>query len=69
MFGQTGIFEILEIGTNLRHLVHEAADNETLTRCARSDGMHGLLESAIQKLGNMEVPLSEVVRVLGLGEA
>lgn len=69
MFGQTGIFEILEVGPNLRHLIHEAANNETLTRCARSDGMQSLLESAIQKLGNMEVPLSEVIRVLGLGEA
>lgn len=69
MFGQTGIFEILEIRPNIRHLVHEAADNEALTRCARSDGMHTLLESGIQKLGSNEVPLSEVVRVLGLGEA
>lgn len=69
MFGQTGIFEILEIGANIRHLVHDAADSETLKRCARSDGLRDLLESAIQKLAAQEIPFSEVVRVLGLGEA
>ena len=40
---------------------------EKLTRAARSDGMHTLLESALKKLGSQEIPLGEVVRVLGLG--
>lgn len=69
MFGQTGIFEILEVNANMRHLIHDNADADTLTLCAKSDGMKTLLESAIRKLGAKEVALQEVVRVLGLGEA
>ena len=67
MYGQTGIFEVMEVSPTLRHMIHDAADSEKLTRAARSDGMHTLLESALKKLGSQEIPLGEVVRVLGLG--
>lgn len=67
MYGQTGIFEVMEVSPTLRHMIHDAADSEKLTRAARSDGMRTLLESALKKLGSQEIPLGEVVRVLGLG--
>ena len=68
MFGQTGIFEILEVNQTMRKLIHDAADTEKLMRSARSDGMNTLLESALKKLGACEIPISEVIRVLGMGE-
>ena len=68
MFGQTGIFEMFEVTQTIRQLIHDAADGEKLTRAARSDGMHSLLESGIKKLAAQEIPISEVIRVLGLGE-
>jgi general secretion pathway protein E len=68
MHGQTGIFEVLEIGPTMRRLIHDAADSERLMRTARSDGMNTLLESALHKLGNGEIPIGEVIRVLGMAE-
>ncbi|MBO4350298.1 MAG: type II/IV secretion system protein [Proteobacteria bacterium] len=68
MYGQIGVFEVLEVNQTMRHLIHDAADAERLKRTARSDGMNTLLESALKKLGNREIPYGEVVRVLGLGE-
>ena len=68
MLGQTGIFEVLEINNTIRQMIHDAADAEALGREARSDGMHTLLESAIKKLGGNEIPIGEVIRVLGLSE-
>ncbi len=68
MLGQTGIFEVLEINNTIRQMIHDAADADALGREARSDGMHTLLESALKKLGGNEIPIAEVIRVLGLSE-
>lgn len=68
MFGQTGIFEVLEVTPTMRRLIHDAADSDVLMRSARSDGMNTLLESALKKLGSGEIPYSEIIRVLGLAE-
>ena len=68
MYGQIGVFEVLEVNKTMRRLIHDAADAERLKRTACSDGMNTLLESALKKLGNREIPYGEVVRVLGLGE-
>ena len=65
MFGRTGIFEVFEVNASLRHLVHDAVDADRLMRAARSDGMNTLRESAIRKLGEGIIPVSEVIRVLG----
>lgn len=68
MFSRTGIFEVLEITPTMRSLIHDAANSEKLMRAARSDGMNTLLESALHKLGKEEIPISEVIRVLGIGD-
>ena len=67
MYGQTGIFEVLEITPTIRQLIHDAAETDKLTRAARSDGMRSLLESGIKKLASQQIPICEVIRVLGLG--
>ena len=68
MYGRIGIFEVLEVNQTMRRLIHDSANSEILMRTARSDGMNTLLESALKKLGAGEIPYSEIVRVLGLGE-
>ena len=68
MYGQTGIFEVLEVNGTIRQLIHDSADSEALMREAKSEGMRTLLESALKKLGGNEIPISEVIRVLGLSE-
>lgn len=67
MLGQTGIFEILEVGGNIRQLIHDGANAEKLKRSALSDGMHPLFESALKKLGAHQISIGEVIRVLGIG--
>ncbi len=68
MFGQIGIFEVLEVNQTMRRLIHDAANTEQLKRAACSDGMNTLLESAIRKLAHGDIPIGEVTRVLGIGE-
>ncbi len=65
-YGRTGIYEVFEVTPAMRRLIHESAGSERLMKAARSDGMRTLHESALAKLGGGEIPVSEVVRVLGL---
>ncbi len=67
-YGQTGIFEVFEINASIRQLIHNSTPSERLMKVARADGMLTLHESALAKLGAGEIPVSEVIRVLGLGE-
>ena len=66
MYGRTGIYEVFEVTPTIRRLIHESAGSERLTKAARSEGMNTLHESALAKLGGGEIPVGEVVRVLGL---
>ncbi|MCL2326327.1 MAG: GspE/PulE family protein [Proteobacteria bacterium] len=68
VYGQIGIFEVLEVNANLRRLIHDGVNAEHIKRAACADGMDTLFESALSKLGAGIIPLGEVVRVLGLSE-
>lgn len=67
-YGQTGIFEVFEVNASMRRLIHDSVSSERLCKAARADGMTTLRESALAKLGAGIIPVSEVIRVLGLEE-
>jgi general secretion pathway protein E len=61
-YGRTGIFEILEVNTRLRHLVAEGATPEVLARTARQDGLRPLREHAILKVASGATSFEEAMR-------
>jgi general secretion pathway protein E len=61
-YGRTGIFEILEVNTRLRHLVAEGATPEVLARTARQDGLRTLREHAILKVASGATSFEEAMR-------
>jgi len=61
-YGRTGLFEILEINSRMRHLVAEGATPEVLQRTARQDGLQSLRAHAIRKVAAGATSFEEAMR-------
>jgi general secretion pathway protein E len=61
--GRAGIFELMELNDELRHLIMENADAGRLTECARRRGMRNLREDGWDKIRLGVTTASEVTRV------
>ncbi|SHI92355.1 general secretion pathway protein E [Malonomonas rubra DSM 5091] len=63
--GRIGIFEVLDVNTNIKASLSSETDLNLLTRLAREDGMSTLRESAIRKMLLGETTFEEVIAVTG----
>ncbi|HEX9021966.1 MAG TPA: type II/IV secretion system protein, partial [Nitrospirota bacterium] len=63
--GRSGIFEVMEINENIRAVVRDKADAESLRRAAIADGMVALRQAAVRKMLSGETTFDEVIRVTG----
>jgi general secretion pathway protein E len=61
--GRAGIFELMELNDELRHLIMSNADAGRLTECARRKGMRNLREDGWEKIRMGITTPSEVTRV------
>ena len=61
--GRTGIFELLEVSSDLRALIGSNASSEDIVRIARGAGMTSLFEDGIRKCRAGITAASEVLRV------
>jgi general secretion pathway protein E len=61
--GRAGIFELMELNDELRHLIMSNADAGRLTECARRTGMRNLREDGWDKIRLGVTTASEVTRV------
>jgi general secretion pathway protein E len=61
-FGRTGLFEVLQVNSRLRHLVAEGATPEVLFRTARQDGLQSLREHAVRKVASGATSFEEAIR-------
>jgi general secretion pathway protein E len=61
--GRAGIFELMELNDELRHLIMSNADAGRLTECARRKGMRNLREDGWDKIRQGITTASEVTRV------
>jgi general secretion pathway protein E len=61
--GRAGIFELMELNDELRHLIMSNADAGRLTECARRKGMRNLREDGWDKIRQGITTPSEVTRV------
>ncbi|MBI5070288.1 MAG: Flp pilus assembly complex ATPase component TadA [Deltaproteobacteria bacterium] len=61
-YGRTGLFEVLEVNSRLRHLVAEGATPEVLQRTARQDGLQSLRAHAIRKVAAGATSFEEAMR-------
>ena len=61
--GRTGIFELLLIDDESRHLIHDRASEADLREHARRGGMKGLREDGLRWVRSGETSLEEVLRV------
>jgi general secretion pathway protein E len=60
---RVGIFEMMEVGDELRKLIMSGADAGVLTRSARKDGMRNLREDGWRKVKAGVTTVEEVIRV------
>jgi type II secretory ATPase GspE/PulE/Tfp pilus assembly ATPase PilB-like protein len=61
--GRAGIFELMELNDELRHLIMQNSDAGKLTECARRKGMRNLREDGWDKIRTGITTASEVTRV------
>ena len=61
--GRTGIFELMQVNEEIRHLIHEGQGEQGLRRAARENGMRTLREDGVAKVLAGETSLEEVLRV------
>ncbi len=61
--GRAGIFELMELNDELRHLIMASADASRLTEAARRNGMKSLREDGWMKVGQGMTTAAEVTRV------
>jgi general secretion pathway protein E len=61
--GRAGIFELMELNEELRHLIMANADASRLTEAARRNGMRSLREDGWMKVGTGLTTAEEITRV------
>ena len=63
LYGRTGVFEMLDVGTRVRGLIKGGQDANEIGRAARVEGMETLRESALRKLAEGVTTFGEVARL------
>jgi type II secretory ATPase GspE/PulE/Tfp pilus assembly ATPase PilB-like protein/DNA-binding NarL/FixJ family response regulator len=63
--GRTGVYEILQIDSEIRKMIHREATETELIRYAKIIGMQTLFEDAIRKMSAGITTCEEVLRVFG----
>ena len=61
--GRRAVFEFLEVTPDIRELVHEEVDDQTLRRKAIAGGMQTLAENAFQRVRSGETTIGEAINV------
>ncbi len=61
--GRTGIYELLIVDDEIRKLITQSADSETIKKAAMAKGMRTLLEDGILKVKKGITTIEEVLRV------
>lgn len=62
-FGRTGVYEIMEMSPNLKHLITIKSNTETLKAAALEEGMHTLRMSAAQYVIEGTTTIRELLKV------
>ncbi len=62
-FGRTGVYEIMEMSPNLKHLITIKSNTETLKAAALEEGMHTLRMSAAQYVIEGVTTMREMLKV------
>ncbi len=62
-FGRTGVYEIMEMSPNLKHLITIKSNTETLKAAALEEGMHTLRMSAAQYVIEGTTSIRELLKV------
>ena len=63
LYGRTGVFEMLDVTTKIRRMIHEGKDSKEIMKAATADGMTTLRQAAIRKLAQGVTTYQEVFRV------
>jgi general secretion pathway protein E len=63
LYGRTGLFEMLDVGSRVRDLIKAGQDSSEIARAARIEGMESLRECALRRLAEGETTFEEVLRV------
>jgi general secretion pathway protein E len=61
--GRTGIYELLVVNDDIRHLIMKNVDSATLKKAAMKQGMATLRDDGARKVMSGETTISEVLRV------
>ncbi len=61
--GRTGIFEMLEVNANIRHLIFEGANQDLIRDAALVNGMHTLHDAAVEKMEQGVTTIREVIKL------
>lgn len=61
--GRLGVFEVLEVTKEIRKLIAEKADADMINQQALKEGMHSMLDDAINKVQQGFTTIEEVIRV------
>lgn len=61
--GRTGIYELLMVSDEIRHLILQRADSKTIKDTARQLGMQTLREAGWRKVQLQRTTNAEVIRV------
>ena len=64
--GRIGIFEVLELSTNIKKMIVEKADADTLKTQAVKEGMKTMFDDGISKVINGLTTFDEIMRVTKL---
>jgi general secretion pathway protein E len=62
--GRTGVFEMMRVGPEMRHLIDERAPTHILRQKALDEGMVEFRQSALLKVARGETSIEEVIRVM-----
>jgi type IV pilus assembly protein PilB len=66
--GRTGIFELLEIKSNIRQLIFDGANQEKIRELALKNGMCSLHEAAMAKMKKGQTSIREVIKLTFSGD-
>lgn len=61
--GRIGVFEVLEVGKNIKQLITEKADSDLILKEAVKEGMMTMLEDGVEKIMKGMTTVEEVLRV------
>ena len=61
--GRLGVFEVLEVSKDIRRLIAEKADSDSITKQAVTEGMETMLDDGLDKVLKGMTTIEEVIRV------